>query len=104
MIKDRGNKKWQGMFLVEHKKRLQELKKSFDDVEKPILDEQQLEYLNKKIREVIETGEKVEITYYKDKRIKKLHGLINDFSQKTILIRVKSSSKTLQINNILDIN
>ena len=43
MIKDRGNKKWISLMLVEHRKGLEEILEHEDDVDMPVLDEQKLE-------------------------------------------------------------
>jgi hypothetical protein len=38
-FKDRGNKKWTAMMLIEHRDRLKKLKEHEDDREKPTLDD-----------------------------------------------------------------
>lgn len=55
MIKDRGNIKWTSLMLTEHRKKLKEIWDHDQDVKRPILDEQQLEVLENKIKEAIQS-------------------------------------------------
>lgn len=75
-FKDRGNKKWNSLMLVEHQRRLKELKLKEDEVKKPELDEQELAEINLKVQEALRKKLSVEITFYVDRRIKKIKGKI----------------------------
>ena len=61
MIKDRGNIKWTSLMLTEHREKLRELYERDKDIEKPVLDEQQLEKLDSLIREVVQFQAEVKI-------------------------------------------
>jgi len=63
-FKDRGNKKWNSLMLVEHQKRLKELKMKEADLKKPDLDLQQLEEFNFKIEEALNKNLTLKIKFY----------------------------------------
>ena len=90
-FKDRGNKKWTSLFLVEHKKRLRELKLNEDDREKPILDNQEKASINFKLQQAIENDLKVKIKHYDNKRFKTVNGKIKrvDINRKELVINEK---------------
>ncbi|MFW6281901.1 MAG: YolD-like family protein [bacterium] len=101
-FKDRGNKKWNSLFLAEHKKRLRELKLHEDDREKkPILDDQEKEVINYRLQQALQNDLELEIKYYENKRFKKVAGRIEkvDINQK--LIHVKNTK--IPIKNLLEV-
>lgn len=75
-FKDRGNKKWNSLMLVEHQRRLKELKMEEADVEKPELDQQELNEINFKLKKALEKNLTVRIKFYENKRIKNIEGKI----------------------------
>lgn len=66
-IKDRGNKKWTSLMLVEHKKRLKELKEKEGQLEKPELDEQLKDEINSKLKQALKNNLSVKLKYFKNK-------------------------------------
>jgi len=100
-FKDRGNKKWTSLFLVEHKKRLRELKLHEDDREKPILDEQEKEVINYRLQQALQNNLEVKIKYYDNKRFKKIAGRIEkvDINQKFIFV----DNKKISNKNLLEV-
>ena len=100
-FKDRGNKKWTAMMLIEHRDRLKELKEHEDDKEKPILDDQEKEVINTKLQQAIHNNLSVTIKYYEDKRFKTITGTIKktDVNQGVIFI----SDKKIKVENLLGI-
>lgn len=62
--------------LVEHQRRLKELKMKEADVEKPELDQQELSEINFKLKKALEKNLIVRIKFYEDKRIKNIEGKI----------------------------
>lgn len=76
MIKDRGNIKWTSLMLTEHREKLEELFEHENDIEKPILDEQQLERLDILIREAVRDQFSVKVLYYKSRRLHESKGKI----------------------------
>lgn len=105
-LKDRGNKKWTAMMLIEHRKRLKELKESEKDIKKPILDDQEKEEINYKLQQAVQQNLPVEIKYYKDKRFKTNSGVIKKVSsnRKEIIISEEGGEQQkIYLNNLLDL-
>ena len=105
-LKDRGNKKWTAMMLIEHRKRLKELKESEKDREKPILDDQEKAAINSKLQQAVQMKLPVEIKYYEDKRFKIASGVIRkvNLNQKEVIISEKTDAQQkISINNLLDL-
>ena len=100
-FKDRGNKKWTAMMLIEHRKKLKELKEGEKDKKKPILDVQEKAAINSKLQQVLENDLPVEIKYYDNKQFKKVAGIIDkvDINQRYILI----NNKKIQFKNLLEL-
>ena len=100
-FKDRGNKKWTAMMLIEHRDKLKELKEHEDDKEKPILDNQEKEMINTKLQQAIHNNLTITIKYYEDKSFKTITGTIKktDVNQGVIFI----SDKKIKVENLLGI-
>ncbi|MFO7815524.1 MAG: YolD-like family protein [Halanaerobiales bacterium] len=103
-IKDRGNIKWTSLMLVEHRKKLEELKESENNRERPDLDEQFYEVLNYRIEEAIEKNIEVKITYYKRKEYREITTHINKYDPqlKKLIIKDKRIKK-ISLKNIVEI-
>lgn len=100
-IKDRGNKKWNAMMLVEHRKELKKLKEHEDDKKKPTLDEQEKEMINTKMQQAINNNLTITIKYYKDKSFKTITGTIKktDVNKGVIFI----NDRKIKVKNLLGI-
>lgn len=100
-IKDRGNKKWTAMMLIEYRKKLKELKEHEDDREKPILDDQEKGVINSRLYQALENNLKVKIKYYRDKRFKTISGRIKrvDFNRREIII----SGEVIEVEDLLEL-
>ena len=104
-LKDRGNKKWNSLMLVEHQKRLKELKMKESNVEKPELDQQQLNEINFKLKEALEKNLTVSIKFYEDKRIKKIAGKIlkiENYDQQLKIELLNQKIKKLKFSQIIE--
>lgn len=99
--KDRGNKKWTAMMLIEHRKRLEKLKESEKNRKKPILDDQEKSAINFKLQQAMQKDLTVEIKYYDNKRFKNSAGRIDkvDINQRYIII----SNKKIPFKNIMEL-
>ncbi|MDR7074226.1 YolD-like family protein [Fictibacillus barbaricus] len=64
MLRDRGNIKWQGMFLPEHVKLLVEYNQVQKKKQRPVLDEQQMELIQETIYQGMEEGRSFCFTYF----------------------------------------
>jgi len=100
-IKDRGNKKWTAMMLIEHRKKLKELKEHEDDRKKPILDDQEKAVINSRLQQALERNLKVKIKYYRDKRFKTISGRIKrvDVNRKEVVI----SDEVIEVEDLLEL-
>jgi len=103
-IEDRGNIKWTSLMLVEHRKKLEELKHSEKKREKPDLDQQIYEVLNYKIKEAFEKNLEVKITYYKKSDYQEINTYIKKFdaNQKKLYLTDRQV-KQISFENIVDI-
>ena len=100
-IKDRGNKKWTAMMLIEHRKKLKEVKEHEDDREKPILDDQEKAVINSRLHQALERNLKVKIKYYRDKRFKTISGRIKkvDVNRREVII----SDEVIEVEDLLEL-
>jgi hypothetical protein len=100
-IKDRGNKKWTAMMLIEHRKKLKELKEHEDDRKKPILDDQEKAVINSRLQQALERNLKVKIKYYRDKRFKTISGRIKrvDVNRREVVI----NDEVIDVEDLLEL-
>jgi hypothetical protein len=100
-FKDRGNKKWTAMMLIEHRQRLKKLKERKQDRKKPILDDQEKAAINSKLQQALQNDLEVEIKYYENKQFKTAAGRIDkvDINQRYIII----SNKKITFKNLLEL-
>ena len=103
-IKDRGNIKWTSLMLVEHRKKLEELKNNEKNREKPDLDQQIYEVFNYRIKEAIEKNYEVKIIYYKDSEYREISTYIKNFdSNQKKLYLTDQKVKEISFENIAEI-
>jgi hypothetical protein len=94
------------MMLIEHRKRLKELKESEKDRKKPILDDQEKEEINYKLQQAVQNNLPVEIKYYEDKRFKTASGVIkkvNSYRKEIIISEKGGEQQKISLNNLLDL-
>ena len=84
--------------LTEHREKLKEIWEHRNDIDKPLLDEQQLERLDLIIKEAIRDQNSVEVSYYENRRIHELEGKITIRNNSIYL-----NNKKLDTKNIIDI-
>lgn len=102
----RGNKLWEGsrMFLPEHKQALINWRKEQEKVTKPLLDEQELEVLNRTLHTAFVQQAPLTITYYKEGHLLEIVGYVDKFFENRKELRVVDDSEQvhhLQIDNII---
>lgn len=95
-FKDRGNKKWNSLMLVEHQKRLKELKIRENDVEKPELDQQQLKEIDLNVQKALTENLPVTITFYENKRIININGKIIKIDEYNKQIKIEQPDKLIK--------
>ncbi|PAD67070.1 hypothetical protein CHH83_20770 [Bacillus sp. 7586-K] len=89
MIRDRGTMKWTAFMMSEHVKSLRDYDLRMSKVEKPVLDESQLEEINTTICEAIEYNKDVVFTYYEKGDIKLYIGSIHYVDTSKNKVRLK---------------
>jgi len=102
-FKDRGNKKWNSLMLVEHQKRLKELKMREADLEKPELDQQQLNEFNFKIKEALNKNLPIRIKFYEQRRIKAVEGKIFKVEKYKQQLKIEKFNKEIQTIKLVQI-
>lgn len=104
-IKDRGNIKWTSLMLVEHKRKLRQLKNQEQDREKPELDPQQLEHMNYVLQNAISEERSVKIEYYQERRIHRITGRVKKVlkAEEQLIVKTEGSKKNLHLQQILNI-
>jgi hypothetical protein len=87
--------------LIEHRKKLKELKEHEDDREKPILDDQEKAVINFRLYQALENNLKVKIKYYRDKRFKTISGRIKrvDSNRREVII----SDEVIEVEDLLEL-
>ncbi|MDA3129110.1 YolD-like family protein [Aliibacillus thermotolerans] len=102
----RGNKLWEGsrMFLPEHKQALIDWQKEQQKVTKPILDEQELDVLNRTLHTALVQQASLRITYYEEGHLLEIVGYVDKFFESRKELRIVDVSEQihhLQIDNII---
>ncbi|KSU83430.1 YolD-like protein [Fictibacillus enclensis] len=95
MLKDRGGIKWTSLMLPEHVKALREFDWDITKIERPVLDEQQLEEINETICAAMEFNKAVKIAYYKSGRIETTNGHIHYLDVHNKQVRLVNKGGTI---------
>ena len=104
----RGNMLWEGsrMFLPEHREQLLARRKAKARIEKPVLDEQQQEEVNRTVTEALVEGFPVMITYYHEGHIYPLTGGIHGGHMYTQLVHIKDEDgdmHAIPFDHVIDV-
>jgi hypothetical protein len=105
-FKDRGNKKWNSLMLVEHQKKLKELKMRETEVEKPELDQQQLNEINFKIEEALNSNLTVRIKFYENKKVEIIKGkilIVEKYKQQLKIEQINKEIRSLKFEQIIEL-
>lgn len=110
MIRDRGSIKWTSLMLPEHVQALRDwMYHEKNDEEKPDIASDQLDELDRIIRDALENDRKVSVCYYDHGRRRKreIVGAIKkiDHIRRVIdIVSENDSLKTLRVDDILELN
>jgi len=102
MIRDRGRKKWTSLMLPEHVELLKELWDEENQREKPILEEQMKEFIEKKILNSYVTQRSICVKYYKNNQILRVQGKIIHLDEQKGQITFQCGMK-IQLSNIISV-
>ncbi|MDM5197879.1 YolD-like family protein [Fictibacillus enclensis] len=103
MLKDRGGIKWTSLMLPEHVKALREFDWDLTKIERPVLDEQQLEEINETICAAMEFNNAVKIMYYKAGRNETINGHIHYLDVHNKQVRLVTKGEDIARINFSDI-
>jgi YolD-like protein len=96
LLRDRGNIKWQGMFLPEHVKLLREFDRAHNNKKKPEIDEQQLELMQDTIYEAMEYNLNLCFTYFYNDDFRLIIGKVHYVDQDKSELRIMDFYNELQ--------
>lgn len=108
MINDRGLKKFRTVALQPGL--LSNIRRYYEEqeyIQKPELDEQQLEYLNETICESMENHSEVTITFFNKNRLEMILGTIHHFDEIRRILRVIdkfNDYQLIKLDDIININ
>jgi YolD-like protein len=106
LLRDRGNIKWQGMFLPEHVKLLRQHQGELDKRERPALDEQQLELMEETIREAMEFNQALNFVYFRGGNYHLLVGKVHfadPFKQELRIVDNFEEISIIKIRDLIDV-
>ncbi|WP_077622861.1 YolD-like family protein [Sediminibacillus massiliensis] len=103
-VNDRGTIKWTSMMLPEHVEMLNQWYESENDVEKPILSEDQLEEMQRTILEAMEYKRKISLFFFEQRRIHLYEGYINGAGMGRLEVENEDGTDFLSIHDIVDVS
>lgn len=101
-IKDRGQMKWVALMLPEHRLGLERLKREEEEIERPLLDEQQLERLDYILAESLREKKRIQILVYEEKKMVSIEGILRDYSPVKREIRLEGE-RSISLEAIMHI-
>ncbi|MFW6015953.1 MAG: YolD-like family protein [bacterium] len=106
MIKDRGNIKWSSLMLSEHRKKLEKLYEMDKSLKKPVIDEQELEKMDKVLKQAIHEKVPVRIRYYHMNALKEYYGIIEKYNilAREIILESKEGKYKIEVENIIKLS
>lgn len=81
-VKDRGNIKWQGMFLTEHVKLLREMEEESRKMPQPNLDEYDLQLIQEEVELALRRKCDIIVHTWKDGKVTRHHGTMVGVDEK----------------------
>ena len=90
MIKDRGNIKWQGMMLTEHAQAVREWLERDGDIERPQLDERDLQAIQYEIEVAFRRQCVTDVKFWDKGKVILYSGIITEINPSTMCISVDS--------------
>ncbi|WP_153465162.1 YolD-like family protein [Sediminibacillus terrae] len=105
-LNDRGNIKWEAskMMLPEHQAMLQAWYESEEDVEKPILSDDQVYQIERTLHKAMASGALVDIQYYEDMRIRVIDGQIRGIVMEQLEVETSDGIDYLMPSEIVDVS
>ncbi|MEK3888055.1 YolD-like family protein [Bacillus sp. FSL K6-3431] len=95
MIKDRGNKKWQGLMLPEHVAMLKEMNNDYYKMSMLSLDEYQLEEIDEKIHTALEFHLPLKFKLWFDGFFEEVEGMLERVDEINKLLWIRDRTNDL---------
>lgn len=93
ILRDRGNKKWQGFFMPEHIKMLQGANYDYYKQARPVLDETQIEEMERVLSDSLNEQHKIELAIWKSGYVNSRIGWVK---------KLDAFNKKIQLQDELD--
>lgn len=105
-IKDRGNIKWQGMFLSEHVQMLRDLAEEDKRVPKPNLDQYDMQLISEEMDLAMKRKCYIIIHTWRDGKITRHHGMIGsiDIKSRVLILEDPFKDHRLNLDEIVSVN
>jgi len=107
MVQDRGNIKWTTLMLPEHAELLKELWEEDKKIQKPVLDPQEIEYMNYQLAEACQHQLSIILTVYHHGKELDYPGIIKkiDKEKKCIIMQAEFSGEiSIPFDSIIRMN
>ncbi|MBS3679773.1 YolD-like family protein [Ornithinibacillus massiliensis] len=102
-MNDRGSIKWTSLMLPEHVELLKSIWSEDKRIQRPLLDEQELELINNQIIEAYQDNQLITLTYYQSGKMLAISGTIQKFDQlkqKVLLKNLNEEILAIPFNDI----
>jgi YolD-like protein len=95
MVNDRGSIKWTSLMLPEHVELLKRIWSEDKKEVKPMLDEQELEMINRRTLEAYQNNEQICIQYYENGKTYEAQGIVTKLDQlnQVVVLQTRNNEK-----------
>ncbi|MFD1335127.1 YolD-like family protein [Oceanobacillus iheyensis] len=104
-MNDRGSIKWTAMMLPEHVEYLRKKKKESQKISKPVIDAQQLDYMEQQLQFATINNSIITITYYDDGEMQTATCQASNIkvTKKHLQLNMDNDTLEFPLNNLLNI-
>lgn len=102
-MRDRGNIKWTAMMLPEHTTQLREDKANYNKVDRPQLDEYDLQTLQEEIERAIVSKAETRTTTWKDGEFSHIQGVIEKITPQYLILDGPYGPMNLTLDSVVGV-
>ena len=95
MLNDRGTKKWTALMLPEHVALLKKVWSEDKAINRPILDSQELEMMNRQLGQAYELRISVKLTVYAVGLVEEYCGIVSKVSNNDVYLQLQDGTKII---------
>lgn len=95
MLKDRGTKKWTALMLPEHIALLKKVWAEDEIINRPILDSQELEMMNRQLGQAYEQRIAVKLTVYSVGMVEEYCGIVIKINNNDVCLQLQDGTKII---------